>query len=63
LIYYNHAYESFVMVQYKRMTRGNDERKEAEYRPTSDGSYKAELQRMVDFCQKHLICSPKTGPS
>lgn len=44
LIYYHHNYNSFVMVQYKRMTNGEDSK--AEYRPVSDASYQQEIDRM-----------------
>jgi hypothetical protein len=44
LIYYNHRFESFVLVQYKRMTEGKHG---AEYRPQNDASYRKELDRMV----------------
>lgn len=44
LIYYNHRFDSFVLVQYKRMT---DEGKgKVVYRPENDGSYASELERM-----------------
>lgn len=44
LIYYSHRYDSFVLVQYKRMTDGN---RGAEYRPGNDPSHDKELQRMI----------------
>ncbi|MCI0619345.1 hypothetical protein L0244_40770 [bacterium] len=44
LLYYLHKYESYVMVQYKRMTK---EGKVLCYRPT-DKSYRREIQRMHD---------------
>lgn len=46
LIYYNHRFDSFVLVQYKRMTT----RREgiAEYRPDNDPNHDKELQRMLD---------------
>lgn len=43
LIYYHHQYESFVMVQYKRMTSKGEGR--SVYRPT-DTSYQSELENM-----------------
>ena len=52
LVYYNHKYKAFVMVQYKRMDsrKGEDEIKEAVYRPV-DSSYKEELQRMKKYLE------------
>jgi hypothetical protein len=44
LIYYSHRYDSFVLVQYKRMTDGTQG---AEYRPGNDASHHKELQRMI----------------
>lgn len=45
LFYYQHRYDSYVMIQYKRMVK---EEGEALYRPI-DKSYRAELQRMREF--------------
>jgi hypothetical protein len=45
LVYYNHSFKSFVMVQYKRMKR--DASDNASYRPSSDGSYAVEIERMT----------------
>ncbi len=47
LLYYHHKYNSFVMVQYKRMDCDNGFVKG--YYPNSDGSYKKEMSRMNDF--------------
>lgn len=48
LVYYNHRYKSFAMVQYKRMiASGRDS--EAVYRPNSDRSYANEIARMNSF--------------
>ena len=44
LIYYNHSFRSFVLVQYKRMKR--NDKGEASYRPDADASYAAEIERM-----------------
>jgi hypothetical protein len=46
LIYYNHIYDSFVLVQYKRMT--GDGGRGPVYRPASDSNYKSEMTRMAD---------------
>ncbi|MBS1833694.1 MAG: hypothetical protein JST65_13335 [Acidobacteria bacterium] len=46
LIYYNHGYDSFVLVQYKRMTEGA---KGAEYRPSNDASHEKEVRRMLEI--------------
>lgn len=45
LVYYNHRFRSFVMVQYKRMKQA--ESGKHAYRPKSDASYKSELARMI----------------
>ena len=44
LIYYNHRFSSFVLVQYKRMTEGEHG---AEYRPQNDHNHQEELDRMI----------------
>jgi hypothetical protein len=44
LIYYSHRFDSFVLVQYKRMTEG---KRGAEYRPASDPSHEEEIKRML----------------
>jgi hypothetical protein len=44
LIYYNHRFDSFVLVQYKRMTEG---KRGPEYRPDNDQNQRKELERMV----------------
>lgn len=46
LIYYSHAYDSFVMVQYKRMTRSPSNERPC-YRPSSDSSHAKEILRML----------------
>jgi hypothetical protein len=43
LIYYNHYFDSFVLVQYKRMV---DEQYGPVYRPSRDASHEKELKRM-----------------
>jgi hypothetical protein len=45
LIYYHHVFDSFTMVQYKRMTG----RENPVYRPSADRSYFAEISRMKAF--------------
>lgn len=45
LLYYSHKYKSYVMVQYKRMTREDGK---LCYRP-NDKSYRCEIQRMHEF--------------
>jgi hypothetical protein len=47
LVYYNHAFRSFVLVQYKRLKR--NDKGEASYRPDADASYAAEIKRMNDI--------------
>lgn len=46
LIYYAHAYDSFVLVQYKRMTHQAD--RGPAYRPSRDHNYERELARMCE---------------
>jgi hypothetical protein len=50
LIYYNHRFSSYVMVQYKRMKgkRGN-----FTYRPTDDNNFESEINRMRQFNTKY----------
>jgi len=55
LIYYNHLFDSFVLVQYKRMTEGAHE---PEYRPQNDPSHDKELRRMIR-AEKMLRALPK----
>lgn len=55
LIYYNHRFDSFVLVQYKRMTEGDHG---AEYRPQNDHNHQKELARMVT-ADKLLRALPK----
>ena len=45
LIYYSHRFDSFVLVQYKRMSEG---KRGAEYRPGDDQSHNKELQCMTE---------------
>jgi hypothetical protein len=47
LIYYNHCFDSFILVQYKRMTNGSDGQ-QLEYRPGRDRNYATEIQRMIE---------------
>lgn len=49
LIYYNHGFDSFVLVQYKRMTDGADG--SPEYYPNGDRSHATELQRMTSTAE------------
>ena len=44
LVYYSHRFDSFVLVQYKRMSEG---KRGAEYRPRNDPSHEKELKRMI----------------
>jgi hypothetical protein len=44
LIYFSHQYESFILVQYKRMSDGANG---PEYRPLQDASHQKELDRMI----------------
>lgn len=46
LIYYNHRFDSFVLVQYKRMVDGQTG--SPEYRPENDLNHGKELRRMLD---------------
>jgi hypothetical protein len=54
LVYYNHKFASFVLVQYKRLTGSEN----PVYHPNSDSCYKSELQRMKNF-QKNCISTKK----
>ena len=56
LIYYSHRFDSFILVQYKRMRRTE---KGAVYRPNSDRSHREELRRMVR-ADKLLKAVPKS---
>lgn len=60
LIYYNHQFDSFVLVQYKRMRR--NENGEARYRPHSDPSHSKELKRMIE-ADRQLRAIPVSGKS
>lgn len=58
LIYYNHRFDSFVLVQYKRMTEGKHGW--PEYRPDNDQSHAKEIRRMVE-ADKILRALPNSG--
>jgi len=63
LIYYNHRFDSFVLVQYKRMTvRFHGETYRPEYRPENDRSHARELHRMIQ-ADNMLRSWPKPGVS
>ena len=49
LIYYNHVYDSFILVQYKRMVEKG--KSGPAYRPASDSNYESEMQRMAEVEQ------------
>lgn len=52
LVYYNHTFAAYTLVQYKRMVkeRLRDDRPESSvFRPSSDGNFQPELVRMRDF--------------
>jgi hypothetical protein len=55
LIYYHHTYNSFVLIQYKRMTQEGVENKYI-YRPKNDKNYKKEITscsfQVFDFAHK-----------
>lgn len=59
LIYYNHTFRSYVMVQYKRMgqEKDKDDRNYAVYRPI-DESYKLELARIETYLASRKITPP-----
>jgi len=59
LIYYNHDFSSFVMVQYKRMEqkRGKDGYDHAVYRPIDD-NYKREMARMNAYLAARAVSPP-----
>lgn len=59
LIYYNHDFSSFVMVQYKRMEqkRGQDGYDHAVYRPIDD-NYRRELTRMNAYLAARAVSPP-----
>jgi hypothetical protein len=58
LIYYSHRYDSFVLVQYKRMSVGTDE---VEYRPSQDPNYERELKRMIEATR--MLAEIPRGPN
>jgi hypothetical protein len=60
LIYYSHRFDSFVLVQYKRMRRNHEG--EAEYRPHADSNHAKEVTRMVET-MKELRKIPDSGKS
>jgi hypothetical protein len=53
LLIYHHTYRSYVLIQYKRMTKDGDS---LTYRPV-DNSYSSEIQRMESF--RKLTSEPK----
>jgi hypothetical protein len=59
LIYYNHRFHSFVLVQYKRMTsrRGGP----AVYRPTGDPNHQLEMDRMKETSRLLATVPRKRG--
>ncbi|MEQ9617047.1 MAG: hypothetical protein RLN60_03330 [Phycisphaerales bacterium] len=61
LIYYNHRFDSYVLVQYKRMT--GDEFSTLCYRPRSDASHDREIQRMEAAESAMRDVSGKDDPS
>lgn len=54
LVYYNHRYDSFVLVQYKRM-RGDEN---PVYRPGNDGNLEKELSLMRSFLRDSSAVEP-----
>ncbi len=60
LIYYSHRFDSFVLVQYKRMRR--NENGEAVYRPFLDRNHAKELKRMFE-ANRQLRGIPDSGKS
>ena len=56
LIYYSHRFDSFVLVQYKRMREGRTGG--AEYRPGSDPNHEKEVERMLKT-EEFLNAQPK----
>ena len=59
LIYYNHHYDSFVLVQYKRLSmRGGSQ---PEYRPSNDGSHDGEISRMENAQHHFGTPDPRSG--
>jgi len=61
LIYYHHVYDSFVLVQYKRMT-GSADGFGSIYRPDADRSYKREKENMERFLEKYMRASLISTP-
>jgi hypothetical protein len=60
LIYYSHRFDSFVLVQYKRMTQTADGH--AVYRPNLDKNHAKELHRMIET-NKMLRSIPRSDNS
>lgn len=52
LVYYHHRFNSFVLVQYKRLIADKELGKV--YRPNSDNSYKSEIMRMRIFVKEFI---------
>jgi hypothetical protein len=48
LLIYHHTFKSYIMIQYKRMVKENDQ---YIYRP-NDSTYDSEIKRMIDFTQE-----------
>jgi hypothetical protein len=48
LLYYSHNYEAYVLVQYKRLRKGNEA---WEFRPSQDQNFEPELQRMREIAE------------
>jgi hypothetical protein len=48
LLYYSHNYEAYVLVQYKRLRKGEET---WEFRPSQDRNFERELQRMREIAE------------
>lgn len=48
LLYYSHNYEAYVLVQYKRLRKGEET---WEFRPSQDRNFEPELQRMREIAE------------
>jgi hypothetical protein len=48
LLYYSHNYEAYVLVQYKRLRKGDET---WEFRPSQDRNFEPELQRMREIAE------------
>lgn len=55
LIYYHHTYDSFVLIQYKKMSSKSKDSRNYAYWPNSDKSYNSELERMEAFESKYMV--------